>query len=62
MLVLRPPSDRRRLIRAFVVGILVWLPVPLLLRLYILPALAWLAFFGLAVPVVLVEGLRLGRR
>jgi hypothetical protein len=56
-LVLDPPHDRRRLVRAFVVGILVWLPVPLLLRLYIIPALAWLAFYGFAVPVVLVEGL-----
>jgi hypothetical protein len=57
LLVLRPPRDRGRLVRAALVGMVVWLPVPLLLRLYILPALAWLAFYGLAVPVVLVEGL-----
>jgi len=57
VLVLHPPADRRRRVRAFLVGMLVWLPVPLLLRLYILPALAWLAFYGFAVPVVLVEGL-----
>jgi hypothetical protein len=58
ILVLRPPHDRGRIIRAGLVGIVVWLPVPLLIRLYVLPALAWLAFYGLAVPVVLVEGLR----
>jgi hypothetical protein len=57
MLVLAPPLDRRRQARALLVGILVWLPVPLLLRAYVLPAIAWLAFYGLAVPVVLVEGL-----
>jgi hypothetical protein len=57
ILVLHPPHDRGRIIRAGLVGIVVWLPVPLLIRAYILPALAWLAFYGLAVPVILVEGL-----
>jgi hypothetical protein len=56
-LVLDPPRDRSRRARALVVGIIVWLPVPLLLYAYVLPAIAWLAFYGLAVPVVLVEGL-----
>jgi hypothetical protein len=41
--------------RAFAVGTLVFLPAPLLLLLYILPAVAWLALVGLAVPVVVSE-------
>jgi hypothetical protein len=45
---------------ALAVGSLVYLPVPLLLRLYLLPAPAWLAFIGLAVPAAVVE--RLGFR
>jgi hypothetical protein len=47
----------RRIALAFAVGVLVWLPAPILLRAYILPSLAWLALFGLAVPVVVREGL-----
>jgi len=54
----RPP--RRALVRAFVVGLVVFLPVPALLRLYLLPALGWLALFGLAVPAAAYE--RLGFR
>jgi hypothetical protein len=54
----RPP--RRALVRALVVGIVVFLPVPALLRIYVLPALAWLALFGLAVPAAAYE--RLGFR
>lgn len=53
-----PPS--RALARACAVGILVFLPVPALVRLYLLPALAWLALFGLAVPAAAYE--RLGFR
>jgi hypothetical protein len=53
------PSNRA-LANAFAVGILVFLPVPALLRLYVLPALAWLALFGLAVPAAAHE--RLGFR
>jgi hypothetical protein len=49
----RPPA--RFLLAAFVAGLLVLLPVPFLGTLLILPALAWLAFFGLAVPVAVVE-------
>jgi hypothetical protein len=56
-LVLKPPRDKRLRRRALVVGMIVWLPAPILLNAYVLPALAWLAFYGLAVPVVLVEGL-----
>ncbi len=50
----------RRLALAFAVGIVVFLPVPALLRIFVLPALAWLALFGLAVPAAAYE--RLGFR
>jgi hypothetical protein len=45
---------------ALVVGALVFAPVPFLSRFLIFPAVAWLALFGLAVPVALYErrGLR----
>ncbi|HET8893988.1 MAG TPA: hypothetical protein VFM96_07830 [Gaiellaceae bacterium] len=42
---------------ALAVAILVWLPFPLLRAFFVLPAIAWLAFVGLAVPAALVEGL-----
>jgi hypothetical protein len=54
----RPP--RGALVRAFAVGLVVFLPVPALIRFYVLPALAWLALFGLAVPAAAYE--RLGFR
>jgi hypothetical protein len=43
-----------------VVGVaaLVWLPFPALRAAFVLPALAWLAFIGLAVPAAMVERLR----
>ncbi len=49
----RPP--RRAILVGFAVGIVVWLPVPLLFRFVILPALAWLALVGLAVPAAVIE-------
>src|SRR5438094_414076 len=51
----RPP--RGTIATAFAAGLLVILPVPVLVLFYVLPALAWLAFLGLVVPVVLVERL-----
>jgi hypothetical protein len=53
------PAPRTEL-RALAVGVLVFLPAPLLLRLFILPAVAWLALVGLAVPALVVE--RIGAR
>jgi hypothetical protein len=50
----RPPA--RTLLTAFAVGVLVYIPALLLLGL-ILPGLAWLALFGLAVPVAVSERL-----
>ena len=42
---------------AVVVAVLIWLPFPALRYVYVLPALAWLAFIGLAVPAAMVERL-----
>jgi hypothetical protein len=53
----RPPG--RNLLVAFVVGLLVLLPVPFLGTLLVLPALAWFALFGLAVPAAVIERLEL---
>lgn len=49
----RPPP--RALLVGLAVGIVVWLPVPLLFRFVIVPALAWLALLGLAVPAAVIE-------
>ncbi|HEY1369846.1 MAG TPA: hypothetical protein VGF23_22150 [Gaiellaceae bacterium] len=51
----RPPA--RVLVLAVAAGTAVFLPVPILLRLYLLPAIGWLAFAGLTVPVVVIERL-----
>jgi hypothetical protein len=45
---------------AFAVGTLVFVPVPALILVFILPAVAWLALFGLSVPAAVHE--RLGFR
>jgi len=50
----RRPSNRR-LVVAWLVGWLVFIPAPFLVFAFILPALAWLAAFGLVVPVLVVE-------
>lgn len=54
----RPPG--RTLLTAFVLGLLVLLPVPFLATILILPAVAWFALFGLAVPAAVAEELDLG--
>jgi hypothetical protein len=43
---------------AAAVAALIWLPFPALRAAFVLPALAWLALIGLAVPAAMVEGLR----
>jgi hypothetical protein len=48
----------RPTLTAFAVGCLVFLPVAGLTLVYVLPGLAWLALFGLAVPAAVVERLR----
>jgi hypothetical protein len=47
--------DRRSVITALGIGVLVFAPVPFLTASLIFPGLIWLAFFGLAVPVALIE-------
>jgi hypothetical protein len=47
---------RRQMLTAYAVGVAVFLPAPLLAILYYLPAVAWLALVGLAVPAVVIEG------
>ena len=42
---------------AYAAGVLVFLPVPFLAVLFVLPALLWLSLLGLVVPVALVERL-----
>jgi hypothetical protein len=50
----RRPSNRR-LVVAWLIGWLVFVPAPFLVLAFVLPALAWLAAFGLAVPALVVE-------
>jgi hypothetical protein len=47
----------RTLFNAFAAGVLVLLPVPFLATFLVLPALAWFALFGLAVPAAVAEEL-----
>ena len=42
---------------AFWAGLVVYLPFPLLLRLYVLPGVAWFGLLGLAVPAAVAERL-----
>jgi hypothetical protein len=48
-------ADRRSLLLAAGVGYVVFLPALFLFGLFVLPAVAWLALFGLAVPAALLE-------
>jgi hypothetical protein len=50
------PVERRRLVNAFVAGLIVFLPFPALVFFYVLPAIAWLALVGLCVPAAVIEG------
>jgi hypothetical protein len=60
MLLAPQPVPRRVLVSAFAVGLLVFLPFPLLYRLYVLPGIALFGLLGLAVPAAVNE--RLGVR
>jgi hypothetical protein len=55
VLVLDVRVVRRRLLEAWLLGWLVFIPVTFLVLLYVLPALVWLAAVGLSVPALLVE-------
>jgi hypothetical protein len=56
-LVTGAPLRSRNALVAYLVGVLVFIPFPFLVLFFVLPGLAWLALFGLAVPAALVEGL-----
>jgi hypothetical protein len=56
VIVAAKPVPRRQLLIAFVAGLIVFIPFPALVLLYILPAVAWLALVGLAVPAAVIEG------
>jgi hypothetical protein len=53
--------DAKPTLTAYLCGVLVFAPVPLLVRFFILPAIAWLALFGLAIPAAMVERLSFRR-
>jgi hypothetical protein len=42
---------------AVALGVLIWLPFPVLRAVFVIPGLVWLAFVGLAVPAAMVERL-----
>ena len=52
--------DAETAVRAILVGALVFAPAALLAIFYVLPAVAWLALVGLAVPVIVIEQLGAG--
>jgi hypothetical protein len=52
--------DERPTTAAFLVALLIFLPFPVLVRIYVLPGVAWFGLFGLAVPAAVGE--RLGFR
>ena len=56
-LVTGAPLRSRNALVAYAVGVVIFLPFPILTTLFVLPGLAWLALVGLAVPAALVEGL-----
>src|SRR3954464_6455270 len=60
IVVLRLHPTRDRVVLAWLVGWLVFIPAPFLLIGFILPSLAYLSAFGLVVPVLLVEPLGIG--
>jgi hypothetical protein len=50
--------DRRRVATAYAAGVIVFLPVPVLAQLFVLPAVAYLALVGWVVPAAIAEGCR----
>lgn len=56
-LVTGAPLRSRSALVAYAIGTLVFLPFPILVTVFVLPGLAWLALIGLSVPAALVERL-----
>jgi hypothetical protein len=59
VLVLEASPPRRSLVAAWLVGWLVFAPVPFLVLGFVVPGLLWLAAFGLVVPVLVTEDVSL---
>ncbi len=59
MVVLETSPPRPRLVAAWLMGWLVFAPVPFLVIAFILPGLLWLAALGLVVPVLVTEDVSL---
>jgi hypothetical protein len=59
VIVLEASPRRRRLVAAWLMGWLVFVPVPFLVIAFILPGLLWLAALGLVVPVLVTENVSL---
>jgi hypothetical protein len=55
VLVLAKRPSRRRLFSAWLCGWAAFVPVPFLVRAYLLPGLIWVAVFALLVPVLVAE-------
>jgi hypothetical protein len=55
VLVLEASPPPRRLLAAWLLGWLVFAPVPFLVIAFVVPGLLWLAAFGLVVPVLVAE-------
>ncbi len=58
-LVTGAPLRSRSAVVAYAIAVLVFLPFPVLVSVFVLPGLAWLSLLGLAVPATLVERLDL---
>ena len=58
VLVAEERPGRRALATAFGVGLVAFLPFPVLLLFYALPGIAWLALVGLAAPAAVIERTR----
>jgi hypothetical protein len=56
-IVLEASPPRRRLVAAWLMGWLVFAPVPFLVLAFVIPGLLWLAALGLVVPVLVAEEL-----
>lgn len=54
----RPPTAV--LVRSVILGTLIFVPAAFLTLLYVLPAVAWLALVGLAIPAMVIERLGVG--
>lgn len=50
-------TGKRPTLAAFAAAFVLFLPFPIMLRIYVLPGIVWFGAFGLAVPAAVAEGL-----